>query len=414
MAQQISVVGVGDAPAASQPKRAPFTNTELMQFAQDPDYTPADLNLLSAEEMARLQTIQDRKSPTGVVKDMLTGVGKGAGDTAFNLGKAVHSLPLVGKFTDMVAKLVGPDAYHIGQGAVDAGKTDPDAAFAKPPQQLEAENTAQQVGKTAEQVGEYFVPANATRSAVQAGLMKLIPEAASPRAVAVANKVIEYASRVIGEGASGSGVATAQGDEHPARAGAIAAGTTVSVEGLGAITRALLRTQIGKEIAPVLLASGVMSGIGGLVAGIPGAVGGGSLGASMGMYGVAKRAASAVLEGAPKLDVTAATHAAENAAAKMALARESVKEAIRVGNAPKIVLAKSALRDAVATSTAAKAAAAAAMGAKQFSSKSSAAPPEAMMGLGSKLGELGAGVEGVNDTKRPNLRRRRIEEMMQP
>lgn len=186
-------------------------------------------------------------STTGMFGDVLTGIGKGAGQTAFNLGNLVHKTPLLGQLTDKLATLVGPEG------------TDPEAAFSKNPQELEATNTAQKVGKVGEQVGEFFIPASASRLATVKGLVKLIPDTASPQAMALANKMLAQVGRVLGEAGSAAGVSAVHGDETPEKSAEIAGGTTAAGAALGATAKALLKTTVGRELAPYLTAIAAMN-----------------------------------------------------------------------------------------------------------------------------------------------------------
>lgn len=341
MPQQVTIPVAGG-PNTVRPKRQPFTNSELVQFTQDPDYTPADLKLLSPEEMTRLQAIQDRKSPTGVATDVMTGVGQGFFDTSMNLGKVIHSTPGLGDLTDKLSKQIAP---MLGGDE----RTDPKAAFAnlgeaKTQLGLDPENTAQRVGKVGEQVAEFFIPANATREAMTQGLIKLIPDGASPEVVRLANRVIAHTTRVLGDAASATGVAAAHGDEHPERAGMVAGGSTAAMEELAPMAVKLMRTKYGSKLAPLLMAIGTMKVMGGVTPE--------SMGAGFGVYHLVQGLS-------------------EDAVNAMSKVRKSLKPVI-------------------------------------------GARPEAAMGLGQKIGQIGAATESANDTKQPSLRRRRIQETMQP
>lgn len=264
----------------AQPGQKPFTDEELRQFASDPDLKPEDLNLLSSGERSRLQTLQAQDSTTGHVKDVLTGVGKGAGETAFDLGSLVHKIPLIGDLTDKLSSFVGPDPKKY-PGA------DPSKAFAKVPDDLEAKNDYQKAGKTAEQVGEFFVPAPSARLETIKGLVKLIPDTASPEAMRLANRVLAHVGRVGGEAGSAGAVSAVHGDDNPGVSAAIAGATSGVSEGLGPLSQRLLKTKLGQEIAPMLAAIGAMH------------MGGGmselGLGAGLGTYGILKRTAGDAL-----------------------------------------------------------------------------------------------------------------------
>jgi hypothetical protein len=136
---------------------------------------------------------------------LVVGAAKGLGNTVYNLGNLVH-------------KAVGSDAL--------SGENDITRA-------LEPTNDWQQYGKTAEQVGEFFVP-----GAAQAG--KLAPIA---NAVGRAGLV----GRMATEGASAAGVATAQGGDATTAgvAGAVAPAVAATI---GKVAPAIMNTKIGAKI----------------------------------------------------------------------------------------------------------------------------------------------------------------------
>lgn len=265
---------------AQQPRKS-FTDAELKQFGADPDLKPEDLNLLSPGERSRLGALQAQDSTTGHVQDVLTGVGKGASETAFDLGSMVHKIPLIGDLTDKLSSYIGPDPKKY-PGA------DPSKAFATVPKDLEPTNAYQSGGKTAEQVGEFFVPAPSARLEAIKGLVRLIPDTASPQAMKLANRVLAHVGRVVGEAGSAGAVSAVHGDDNPGTSALIAGVTAGASQALGPMAKSLLQTKLGREIAPMLAAITAMH------------MGGGmselGLGAGLGTYGILKRTASDALE----------------------------------------------------------------------------------------------------------------------
>jgi len=226
-----------------------------------------DLQQLRASKKAQGPTLKD-KTPTGIpgptdtsgaefadytglefLKDLLTGVAKEGGDVAFNLGKGVHNTPVLGQLTDALAKLVGPEG------------TDPSAAFAQEPAELEATGRGgEQLGKGAGQLASFFLPVGPARAAAIKGLVKMIPNSASPAMMAQLNKLAALTGRIGGEAGSAAAVSAAHGDTTPGSAATAAATGTAAGEALGAGTTAL-RTGVGKKIAPIVAASLAMRGI---------------------------------------------------------------------------------------------------------------------------------------------------------
>lgn len=113
------------------------------------------------------------ESAAGVVGDLATGALKGVGQTAANLGRGVHMLPGVSSAIDA---LYGAPVSQPSFQAAD--------------QVLAPTNTAQTIGKGAEQIGEFFIPAGAVSRAAQG---------------------LSLGGRVALEGAAGAGIAAAQG-----------------------------------------------------------------------------------------------------------------------------------------------------------------------------------------------------------
>lgn len=250
-----------------------LTDAQLRELRDDPRFTPADMDLLSSAERTRLQQLDKEASTVGRVSDFATGVAKGAGQTAFNLGKMVNKTPILGDLTGALAKLVGPEG------------TDPDAAFAQDPEELKPTNTAQKFGKGAEQVGEFFIPGAAPRLAMTKGLAKLIPDAASPQMMKMLNRVASLAGRIGGDAASAGTIAAVHGDDNPEHAALAAGGGVAAGEALAPLVQ-LLRTPMGQRLFPLIAAGGTMSALGNITPG--------GLGLTMGAFGLAKEGARAI------------------------------------------------------------------------------------------------------------------------
>lgn len=235
----------------AKPVPVELTDAEMVEFVNDPTVGAEALALLTPGEKARYQTLKSAKPEGGsfmgsigkaidVGEDVATGVVKGAGQTAFNLGNLVHSIPGIGDATDALAKLFG------GAG------TDPDQAFAQTPQDLQPTNTAQAFGKGAEQIGEFFIPAGkvgmASRGA--ADLVGKLPKAAGTVRKAATDLAWKGAP-VVDNALSTGAVAAAHGDEDPQ----YAAGTQALLQSLGigaGQASKLLGTMAGKQYAPIL------------------------------------------------------------------------------------------------------------------------------------------------------------------
>lgn len=148
-----------------------------------------------------------------VAGDVLTGAAKGLGSTVTGLGALVHKIPGVSR---------GVDALYGKPGLSKS-------AFAAAAEDLEPTNTAQKVGKFAEQAAEVLIPG---------------------RAIATAGKGLSLTRRMALEGAANAGMASAQGGD-PLVAGAIGA----VLPGAGAIVGHLapkLEAQAAKQVVEAL------------------------------------------------------------------------------------------------------------------------------------------------------------------
>src|SRR3990167_40819 len=220
------------------------------------------------ELLALSQPPKPPKSVAGSALETGKNLGIGALKGVGELGDLVHKTPVLGDLTDQLAKLVGPEG------------TDPKAAFQS--DVLKPEGAAQKMGKAWEQIGEFFLPAGPAKLALIERPVKLSPNATTPAMMAKMNKMAARLGGVGGEAGSAGAVAASHGDQDTDAEMAVAGSAPLVGEAAGKGMTAFLRTPLGKQLAPILLASGVMGTIGGPVAG--------TIGGAMGMFGAAKRA----------------------------------------------------------------------------------------------------------------------------
>lgn len=114
----------------------PLTPKRLQELASTaPESEYEDRPLPRAPERAKT-TGEEIGGMTGTVVDAGIGAVKGVGNTIFGLGKLVRDYTPIGRISDAILP----------------------GAFDQRPEELIPQNTAQRVGYTAEQVGEFFVP----------------------------------------------------------------------------------------------------------------------------------------------------------------------------------------------------------------------------------------------------------------
>lgn len=203
---------------------------------------------------------------TGSVVDALQGVLKGAGE---NSSKLLDLVPGFEQGTNDVGNAIGGKLAEIlyGKEAVTPpiGKQQVRDAFAP-------ENTAEKVGKTAENVGEFFLPAGGMRKGAVEGLVRYgIPNSLSPAAMNVANKAAAVAGRTLGEAGSAYGVSALHGDAHPEHAaewGALGplfgAGMEQAGPALASGSAAVLQNPVVQKILPFIAAGGIGKAVGGI------------------------------------------------------------------------------------------------------------------------------------------------------
>lgn len=192
------------------------------------------------------------ESESGGLDDFISGIGKGAGETAFNLGSLVHKTPLLGQLTDALAKAVGPEG------------TDPNAAFSKLPDQLEAKNTAEKLGKGAEQIGEFFIPAGPARLEAIEQIVKRLPNVMSPATAKMANKAAALAGRTLGEAGSSAAISKLHGGEDTGTEAMLAGSGPLLAEGWGNVAGSVMKSPLGRRVLPYLGAATAMNALGGV------------------------------------------------------------------------------------------------------------------------------------------------------
>jgi hypothetical protein len=275
-----------------------FTDAQIQEILNDPRFTEEDLNLLSPAERGRVPALRKPK-PTSTMqkgKELISGVAKGAGESAFNLGNAVNSTPILGDITGALAKLVGPEG------------TDPDAAFSKTPDVLKAKTGAEDLGKSVEQMAEFFLPTGPGSkilskfapklaqiantgfrgAGMEAAASAAVPVAnAIPKATGALNKAIPVVGKMAGDGAQAAGTAALHGDENPEIPGLIgAAAPAMGAAGKG--VAGLLATPFGRQVGPYIAAILAMQGLGGAT--------GAGLSGSMGAFALSKAGANQLLK----------------------------------------------------------------------------------------------------------------------
>lgn len=169
---------------AKYPAYASVPDAELVDkmLAKYPVYQDQIVDFKSTAEPAPLLN-----RAASVVGDLGMGALKGLGQTATNLGEAVHLIPGVSRAVDA---LYGAPVSQPSFEAAD--------------QALQPSNTAQAIGKGAEQIAEFFIPGRAVSRAVQG---------------------LGMGGRAALEAGVGGGVAAAQGGSLPevAASGALSA-----------------------------------------------------------------------------------------------------------------------------------------------------------------------------------------------
>lgn len=169
----------------------------------------------------------------GVLADVAVGAAKGLGNTVFGLGKAIRDYTPVGRISDAILP----------------------GAFDERPPELIPTNTAQQVGFTGEQIGEFFVPGGAvTRAAQGSKLARAGLELATAAPLAIAQGATPAAAAA--GGVISAVVPPAVGKAIGAARGALTRSAEKSVaQALGATKEAMKDTAM--KVAPEMIRRGV-------------------------------------------------------------------------------------------------------------------------------------------------------------
>lgn len=209
---------------------------------------------LLAGEPVTQQAPQATAGGSGIlqtVKDLLTGGVKGA----------VSSVQRTG----LGSADAEPFRINVRKGGAPTGGPLADTS---------ASNATQAFGKSAEQVAEFFIPANMARQAAIHGLVTLIPDSASPGMARVLNQAGAVIGRTAGEALSAYSVADLHGDPHPERAAMIAGAAPLVGSALGGAAPLLQNDMVRKILAAVGAAN------------VAAATGASGIGAGLGAYGV--------------------------------------------------------------------------------------------------------------------------------
>ncbi len=193
------------------------------------------------------------------------GVGKGAGSTAFHLGDIMRYTPSDLLFPGL-SMLTG--AKTVGDIGGKIGGMSSDQAFAQEPEDIQAHGTAENVGKTLEQIAEFFLPAGKVGMA-QRGAADLVTE--MPKAAGTVRKLATdaawKAAPVLDNAVTAGATSLAHGEKDPQyAAGASALAGALGI-GAGQLTQ-LLNTPAGRQIIPILVGSGAMKLLSGMGADI--------------------------------------------------------------------------------------------------------------------------------------------------
>lgn len=163
---------------------------------------PAPASTVSAPRDSAF--VQLQQQAMGNLRDAGVGAVKGLGQTATNLGKAVHMIPGVSRAMDAIYGQPGISGASMGEAD----------------RVLTPSNTAEQVGKFGEQAAELLLPAGAIR---RAGVKAA--EVIGPRLPQIARAVPNVAVQAAG----GAGMAAAQGGDPVT--GAVLSGVAPAVGG---------------------------------------------------------------------------------------------------------------------------------------------------------------------------------------
>lgn len=229
-------------------------------MGQQKDYidipmTPAEIQRLKAGNDYTDTPAAPPQTWKEAINDVGVGALKGVAETTTN---AVGLIPGVTWATNALGNAVGGAAGRALYGTTPEPVSQQSVSNA-----LESTNTAQTVGKGAEQLAEFFVPAQAARKAAIEGLVRLIPNSASPGTMRVLNKAGAIIGRTVGEFGSAAAVSAAHGDPHPERTGmAAAAGPLVGAVAGPAVK--VLKYELSKDLLATIAAIAGANTLGGI------------------------------------------------------------------------------------------------------------------------------------------------------
>ncbi len=285
-----------------KPSVAEFSDAELIELANDPSVTAQELAKLTPSEQRRFMSLRqstpqgDSSGAVSKMADALDAVGnfgvgaaKGLGESVFNLGASMKDVPsdilIPGMSAITGRKTLGDVANWIGPEGTNAER-----AFAQTPPELAAQGRGENVGKTVEQVAEFFLPAGKVGPLARgsANLVGKLPKAAGP-VRRMATDAAWKAAPIADDALGAAGVAALHGDESPESAAAWSAGGGAAGQGMSQLAR-LLSTPTGAKLGPLLAAIAAMTGIESLGAGV-----GGTMGAGLGTFGMARSIANSAL-----------------------------------------------------------------------------------------------------------------------
>lgn len=180
------------------------------------------------------------------VLDFGIGAGKGLLDSVLSLGEIVDN-----PVTRGVGNFLGGQAARLmhGEEAV-TPPVESEPAFSSAREAAEPDGAMQSAGKFIEQVGEFFIPANVARQAAIRGLVRLIPDSASPGAMKVMNKAGAIIGRTMGEAGSAAAVGSLQGDPDVDAEAAVAGAGPLLASG----AQSLLANPTVQNMVAILLA----------------------------------------------------------------------------------------------------------------------------------------------------------------
>lgn len=247
-----------------------FSDQQIRALLGDPNFTPDDFSLLQPDEQQKYLAFKSGKGMNAAgqavtgpqnedqsylaaamngVKDLGIGAAKGAGSTVTNLGNLLRMVPGV----NSLDKIVKPVEFS----------TTPD-------------NTAQSIGKGAEQIGEFMTPmAMGMRGAAIKGLVSAIPDSASAASMKFLNKAAAVTGRMAGEAGNAAVVSTAH-NTNPDMPALIAGASPLAAEGVAAVAPLLQNPTVQKVLSAML---------GGAAAHTVGSAG---MGMSLGTFGAAR------------------------------------------------------------------------------------------------------------------------------